>query len=152
MGFVRCLDDTNTEKGTTVKEMIKKVREDRSGFTLAELLIVVAIIAVLVAVAIPVFTNASTEAQTATAQADLRSVQASASTQVLLDKVEVPDAGIYYTATVDRSGNLTNLKQEGSAATTQEEVVEWLKGSDATFSITVLVQDVEAGTGGTTTP
>ena len=39
-----------------MKEMMKKVRERREGFTMAELLIVVAIIAVLVAIAIPVFT------------------------------------------------------------------------------------------------
>ncbi|MEG1167376.1 MAG: prepilin-type N-terminal cleavage/methylation domain-containing protein, partial [Gordonibacter sp.] len=39
-----------------MKEMIKRVREEKGGFTLAELLIVVAIILVLVAIAIPVFT------------------------------------------------------------------------------------------------
>ncbi|MEG2851211.1 MAG: prepilin-type N-terminal cleavage/methylation domain-containing protein, partial [Raoultibacter sp.] len=41
-----------------MNEMIKKVRGDKKGFTLAELLIVVAIILVLVAIAIPVFTGA----------------------------------------------------------------------------------------------
>lgn len=129
-----------------MKEMIKRVREDRGGFTLAELLIVVAIIAVLVAVAIPVFTNASNEAQVATAQADLRSVQASAATKALLDKVDVPAAGVFYTATVDRSGNVTGLTQTGTAETTKDQVVTWLKGTDATYSITVLVKDVETST------
>ena len=37
--------------------MIKRIREEKGGFTLAELLIVVAIILVLVAVAVPVFTG-----------------------------------------------------------------------------------------------
>ena len=35
---------------------LKKAKENKKGFTLAELLIVVAIIAVLVAIAIPIFT------------------------------------------------------------------------------------------------
>ena len=35
-----------------MKEMIKKMREERGGFTLAELLVVVAIVAVLVAIAV----------------------------------------------------------------------------------------------------
>ena len=40
-----------------MKEMVKRVREEKDGFTIAELLIVVAIVAVLVAIAIPVFTS-----------------------------------------------------------------------------------------------
>ena len=38
-----------------MKEMIKKMREERGGFTLAELLVVVAIVAVLVAIAVPLY-------------------------------------------------------------------------------------------------
>ena len=37
--------------------MFKKAKENKKGFTLAELLIVVAIIAVLVAISIPIFTS-----------------------------------------------------------------------------------------------
>ena len=40
-----------------MKQMIQRMREEKGGFTLAELLIVVAIVAVLVAIAIPVFTG-----------------------------------------------------------------------------------------------
>ncbi len=40
-----------------MKQMIQRMREEKGGFTLAELLIVVAIVAVLVAIAIPVFTS-----------------------------------------------------------------------------------------------
>lgn len=43
--------------------MIQRMREEKGGFTLAELLIVVAIVAVLVAIAIPVFTGQLAEAQ-----------------------------------------------------------------------------------------
>ncbi|MFR7953894.1 MAG: type IV pilin protein [Ruminococcus sp.] len=37
--------------------MFKKAKENKKGFTLAELLIVVAIIAVLVAISIPIFNS-----------------------------------------------------------------------------------------------
>ena len=37
--------------------MLKKIKENKKGFTLAELLIVVAIIAVLVAISIPILSS-----------------------------------------------------------------------------------------------
>lgn len=40
-----------------MKGLIKKVRENKKGFTLAELLVVVAIVGILVAISIPVFTG-----------------------------------------------------------------------------------------------
>ncbi len=46
-----------------MKQMIQRMREEKGGFTLAELLIVVAIVAVLVAIAIPVFTSQLAKAQ-----------------------------------------------------------------------------------------
>lgn len=54
---------------------MKKVN-NRKGFTLAELLIVVAIIAVLVAIAIPVFTSQLEKAREATDLANVRSAYA----------------------------------------------------------------------------
>ncbi len=51
-------------------------RNNKKGFTLAELLIVVAIIAVLVAVAIPVFTTQLDKAKLATATGNARSITA----------------------------------------------------------------------------
>ena len=61
-----------------MKEMIKRVREEKGGFTLAELLIVVAIILVLVAVAVPVFTAQLDNANAAVVNADIRSAKAEA--------------------------------------------------------------------------
>ena len=52
------------------------MKEHRKGFTLAELLIVVAIIAVLVAIAIPVFTAQKHKAEVAVDQANLRAYYA----------------------------------------------------------------------------
>lgn len=51
-------------------------RNNKKGFTLAELLIVVAIIAVLVAIAIPVFTSQLEKSKEATDMANLRSAYA----------------------------------------------------------------------------
>ena len=53
--------------------------KDKKGFTLAELLIVVAIIAVLVAIAIPVFTGQLEKAREAADLANIRAAYAEAS-------------------------------------------------------------------------
>ena len=66
-----------------MKEMIKQVRERREGFTMAELLIVVAIIAVLVAIAIPVFTSQLEKSAESADLANIRSAYAEASAKVL---------------------------------------------------------------------
>ena len=52
------------------------MKKNRKGFTLAELLIVVAIIAVLVAIAIPVFTTQLEKSREATDVANVRSAYA----------------------------------------------------------------------------
>jgi prepilin-type N-terminal cleavage/methylation domain-containing protein len=51
--------------------MLGRIRENRSGFTLVELMIVVAIIGILAAVAIPAFTKYVRKARTAEAVAQL---------------------------------------------------------------------------------
>ena len=58
-------------------------KNNRKGFTLAELLIVVAIIAVLVAIAIPVFTTQLEKSREATDQANLRAAYAEQITWLL---------------------------------------------------------------------
>ena len=58
---------------------------NKKGFTLAELLIVVAIIAVLVSIAIPVFTNQLEKSREATDIANVRSAYAEVMTQYLED-------------------------------------------------------------------
>ena len=60
----------------------------KKGFTLAELLVVVAIIAVLVAISIPIFTSQLTKARKATNQANLRAAKAAAVAQYLTDTKE----------------------------------------------------------------
>ena len=63
--------------------MFKKAKENKKGFTLAELLIVVAIIAVLVAISIPIFTSQLEKSREAVDLANLRSAYAECSTAVL---------------------------------------------------------------------
>ena len=72
--------------------MFKKVKENKKGFTLAELLIVVAIIAVLVAISIPIFTSQLERARDAASVANLRSAYAEATAQVLTSSTEAKTA------------------------------------------------------------
>lgn len=63
---------------------MKKIRSSKKGFTLAELLIVVAIIGVLVGISIPIFTSQLEKSREATDIANLRAAKA-AFTSMYLD-------------------------------------------------------------------
>lgn len=66
-------------KGLLHKRITKK------GFTLAELLIVVAILAILVAVSIPIFTSKLEDARKATDEANLRAAKALVANAIITD-------------------------------------------------------------------
>lgn len=70
--------------------MFKKL--DKRGFTLAELLIVVAIIGVLVAISIPIFTSQLEKAREATDLANIRSAYAAAQTAALTGMISETEA------------------------------------------------------------
>ena len=61
------------------------MKRDKRGFTLAELLVVVAIIAVLVAIAIPIFTSQLEKSREATDAANIRSQYAQVMTDAITD-------------------------------------------------------------------
>lgn len=123
-----------------MKEMIKKVREERGGFTLAELLIVVAIIAVLVAVAVPVFTGSLSSAQENVAKANIHAVKEKAAAQYLLQK---KTGDVYYTATVDADGNVSDFTEATSGTeTTAASIKDKISKEPVTIVVKISASDV----------
>ena len=77
-----------------MKGLREKFR-NKKGFTLVEMLIVVAIIAILIAVSIPMFSASLNDAKHAVDKANLRSAFAVGSAKVLTDSI-TEDADWYY--------------------------------------------------------
>ena len=89
------------------KLMNKKL--NKKGFTLMEMLIVVAIIAILVAIAIPTFTKSLNQAKIAADEANLRAYYAEQMANYLVDG----------TAPTPATGDLTTVKVAGANYTLQ---------------------------------
>lgn len=77
--------------------MLKKLT-NKKGFTLMEMLIVVAIIAVLVAIAIPTFNGALTKAKEATDVANIRAAYADWQVSILTDNEALPKSDTEFKA------------------------------------------------------
>lgn len=87
---------------------VLKKKLSKKGFTLAELLVVVAIIGVLVAIAIPVFSSATEKAKQAADLANIRGWYAEVVVDYLSDNTALPDAASDYDGpTLNYSSNLT---------------------------------------------
>lgn len=80
-----------------MKNLLKKFRENKKGFTLAELLVVVAIVGILVAISIPVFTAQLGKAREATNNANLRAAKAAAVSEYLTSDKTTTEATYKYT-------------------------------------------------------
>lgn len=87
--------------------MFKKLRKNEKGFTLAELLIVVAIIGVLVAISIPIFTSQLEKSRDAVSVSNMRAAYAEAQTLALTATQDGETAG-NATATV-ADGKVTSV-------------------------------------------
>ncbi len=90
--------------------MFKKL--NKKGFTLAELLIVVAIIGVLVAISIPIFTAQLQKARLATNQANARAAYAAVVAE-LLDKEKSEGSDTYTVKTGTVSGTVGSVLSSG---------------------------------------
>ena len=86
--------------------MLKKL-QNKKGFTLMEMLIVVAIIAVLVAIAIPVFNGALTKSKEAADVANVRATYAEWQTSMLTENTAAPTSNDAFLAGPDNKGTLT---------------------------------------------
>ncbi len=91
-------------------------RKNKKGFTLAELLIVVAIIAVLTAIAVPLFVGALNSAEKKVAEANCATIRGLAISQILLNedatKIETIDGTTvkcYGYGEVDSNGTVKNV-------------------------------------------
>lgn len=89
------------------------MKNNRKGFTLAELLIVVAIIAVLVAVAIPVFTAQLEKSREATDLSNIRAAYAECSAALLSGTDDTTSGVKYNPATTDTRANATKTIELG---------------------------------------
>lgn len=74
---------------------------NKKGFTLMEMLIVVAIIAVLVAIAIPVFNGALTKSKEAADVANIRAAYAEWQSTMLTENVDAPADGTAFLTSAD---------------------------------------------------
>ena len=109
------------------------LKRTKKGFTLAELLIVVAIIAVLTAIAVPIFVSSLRNAQKAVFQSNRDVVRTAAIVKILGDDTyTMPDADnkvIVATGTFEKDDNgswtLTGVEVEAPAASASKNETEF---------------------------
>lgn len=101
-----------------MKSLLKKVRGNKKGFTLAELLVVVAIVGILVAISIPVFTAQLSKARKATNLANLRAAKAAAVAEYLTGEKE---GTMYYNYDI-ASGKATGSETDDRVAKTERKL------------------------------
>ncbi|WP_194610236.1 type IV pilin protein [Clostridium vitabionis] len=102
-----------------MKNLLNRKLRNKKGFTLAELLIVVAIIGVLVAISIPIFTSQLEKSRDAVTLSNIRAAYAEAQTAELTQSSDTTN-GVTYTpdaskgtATVEVKGVVSKGTQEG---------------------------------------
>ena len=110
--------------------MFKKL--NKKGFTLAELLIVVAIIGVLVAISIPIFTAQLEKSREAVDAANLRDAYAQITTAILTEEVDLSannTSKITYNNGTAATGDAAYVPPTATVTATQQ-VAKWSKTPD----------------------
>jgi type IV pilus assembly protein PilA len=135
---------------------LKKRKSGKKGFTLMEMLIVVAIIGILIAIMIPTFNNALTKARISADEANLRSYYAQKITAYMLDETANPlptaaeDSG--KSVTIDgQTYTLQAGTYEITADTTNDNfkiTYSITKGSDKGKTVTIPGGAMSGGTTG----
>ncbi len=117
----------------------KLLKKNEKGFTLMEMLIVVAIIAVLIAIAIPTFTASLNKAKVATDEANIRAGYASAMAELIAGDADVADGATLYlqkdgsvAATTDNA--YTCQGKPGAAVVCGQSVAAWDKGHKVVYT------------------
>ena len=118
--------------------MIQKMK-NRKGFTLIEMLVVIAIIAVLVAIIVPVVGNSTTKAKAAADAANLRSVASTVAVDVL-DNNKIDDAIQSVTA---KSADVGSLKVYLTTAGNVEAY--FTDGTSAWYGVDYFAKVAETG-------
>jgi len=132
---------------------IQRKDKNQKGFTLAELLVVVAIIAVLVAVSIPIFTAKLEKAREATDVANMRAAKAAAVVMILDGDNGTTALTKYYNA---ESGKLVDTFAEagtayGKGTSKDGKLGNYMTGYTAATDATGKVIKVAIGTDDTVT-
>ncbi len=109
---------------------------NKKGFTLAELLIVVAIIAVLVAIAIPVFNNQLEKSREATDLANVRSAYAELLAAALTGETTMTNTNIVTYAVTDTTYTATVKLKQAVGGWTNTDAPSAVAGVTATGSPT----------------
>lgn len=94
-----------------LQKMYKKM--NKKGFTLMEMMIVVAIIAILVAIAIPTFTGSIEKAKKATDDANFRALKAIITAAYLSGELTIED--------IEKGEDVYYLKKDGESYTKESD-------------------------------
>ena len=113
------------------KEKMQSKLKKNGGFTLIEMLAVVAIIAILVVVSIPVVSNSLDKAKESTDSANLRAAKATAVIEMLNDKLT---SGKTYYYDIDNGEVVTDVptgdNAKGQSSANKDKVIAITIGAD----------------------
>lgn len=109
---------------------LKAKLNKKSGFTLVEMLIVVAIIAILIAISIPMVTGALNKAKQATDNANVRAACAEAAIQYLTNDAKAVTAMVYDASEGKLESEVSAVEKPYAKMTTHADQYIWVKVSD----------------------